>query len=53
MMMCCVYGISKVSETEIKFKDIVKAYSTLQCALPQVRQLVVWVNSVQLNHTEY
>ena len=29
IMMCCVYGICKVSEKEIKFKDIVTAYRTL------------------------
>lgn len=34
--MCSVYGICKVSDTEIKFKDIVKAYSTLPCCQPQV-----------------
>ncbi|WAR28133.1 RB-like protein [Mya arenaria] len=36
MMMCSVYGICKVSDSEIKFKDIVKAYSSLPHANSQV-----------------
>ena len=35
-MMCSVYGICKVSEHDIKFKDIVKAYGTQPHAEPQV-----------------
>lgn len=35
IMMCSLYGICKVSDNEIKFKDIVKAYSTMPHAKPE------------------
>ncbi|XP_052218212.1 retinoblastoma-associated protein-like [Dreissena polymorpha] len=36
IMMCSVYGICKVSDCEIRFKDIVKEYSTMPNALSDV-----------------
>ncbi|XP_060580015.1 retinoblastoma-associated protein-like [Ruditapes philippinarum] len=36
IMMCSLYGICKVSECDIKFKDIVKCYSSLTHADPKV-----------------
>ncbi|XP_052214919.1 retinoblastoma-associated protein-like isoform X4 [Dreissena polymorpha] len=36
IMMCSVYGICKVSDCEIRFKDIVKEYSTMSHAMSDV-----------------
>ncbi|KAH3811727.1 hypothetical protein DPMN_140142 [Dreissena polymorpha] len=36
IMMCSVYGICKVSDCEIRFKDIVKEYSTMSHAMCDV-----------------
>lgn len=36
-MLCSVYGICKVMEREIKFKDIIRTYSELPQASPNVR----------------
>lgn len=32
ILMCCIYGVCKVTDREIKFKDIVTAYRTLPFA---------------------
>ena len=45
-MMCCVYGVCKVSEKEIKFKDIVTAYRTLPFSEPHVRSIYCQMTSL-------
>lgn len=40
-MLCSVYGICKVMEREIKFKDIIRTYSELPQASPNVSTMYI------------
>lgn len=61
-MLCSVYGICKVMEREIKFKDIIRTYSELPQASPNVstskrascnadKKQVIWNRHVHLHRS--